>query len=69
MKSSTGKTYTRDIIVRVIGDKPDNVYWEAVMIENEIKPQLDGNRLQFLLRDHDTLEVVKESEKEKGENE
>lgn len=54
--------YTRDIVVRITGDNDQNVYWETVMIENRLKPELRGNTFAFLTPTYDTLTIRKETE-------
>lgn len=68
MKTSTEpQKYVRDVIVRITGDDRENVYWEAALLENHIKPELNGNRFSFLLPT-DVLALI-EKEKEKAKEE
>lgn len=68
MKTSTEpQKYVRDVIVRITGDDRENVYWEAAMVENGVKPQLPGNTFSFLLPTDVMALIEKEKEKAKEE--
>lgn len=60
MTRTGGKKYTRDVIVRITGDDRSNVYWEATLIENKIKPELPGNTFAFTPVTDAELEITKE---------
>ena len=60
MTQAGGKKYTRDVIVRITGDDRSNVYREATLIENKIKPELPGNTLAFIPVTDAELEIKKE---------
>lgn len=60
MTRTSGKKYTRDVIVRITGDDRSNVYLEATLIENKIKPELPGNTFAFIPVTDAELEITKE---------
>ena len=51
------RKYFRDVLIRVTGNDRENVYWEAVMIENHLKPSLRGNKLSFVSQTWDVQEM------------
>lgn len=51
------RKYFRDVLIRVTGNDRENVYWEAVMIENNLKPSLRGNKLSFVSQTWDVQEM------------
>lgn len=60
MTQAGGKKYTRDVIVRITGDDAQNVFWESVMVENKVKPELPGNTFAFLYPTDKEMEIKKE---------